>query len=209
MILQGLRRLAVVPGQFAADEPIRGCRLNCATRLANDDGSPTLFANVGVDTGVFEEIEQVLEGVVIEVVPLEIKPRPAHDAFDREVRCDTFGTGRRRSLAAEIRAADAKDDDPIDFRLEPFGRFENAADVAPVAFARYCSMSFPGRSMNALSSGSILGGGLVIWRLGPDLLANLHNLLLDRLDTLRPQVVLRLQFGERRPGVGVRQEWPL
>src|SRR5262249_28712230 len=100
--------------------------------------------------------------------------------------------------------ANAEYDDAIDLRLEALGRLENSAYVALVSLAAILFDQLPWQVDEGAVERQHLGRRIRHLPFGPDLLADLHELLLDRLDSLRAQIILRLQLRERSPCVRMR-----
>ena len=90
---------------------------------------------VGIDAGVLQELEEILEGVVIDVVPLEVDPRLAHAQLRGHLVVVGVAQGVEECPRPEVAAADAEDDDAVDVLAQPVGDADDLAEFARVLLA--------------------------------------------------------------------------
>ena len=112
-MLQPLGSVAVVLGRLAAQDAIGDRGLQRGARFADDDEPPALLAQVRVDAGILQQVEQILQGVVVDVVALKVDARHAQARFGRQLVVVSAAQGFEQQPSGEIGTADAEDDDAV------------------------------------------------------------------------------------------------
>ena len=133
--LQPVRLRAVVFGGFRPHGSIRCGGFQRAARFTNDNNTPTLFGKVGFHAGVFDQFEQVLQRVVIDVVAFKVDTGFAHPHLGREFVVVGVAQGIEERLRPKITAADPEDDDAVTVLFQPGREAVDFAEVTVLAFA--------------------------------------------------------------------------
>ena len=99
-------------------------RFQRAAALADDDDAPVVAA--------FDQIQQALHGVVVDVVALEVDSRPAAAPLARDFVVIRMAAGLEQRPGAHVRAADAQHQHPIDFLGQPVAGGDDPLQQRPV-----------------------------------------------------------------------------
>ena len=98
--------------------------------------------------------------VVVDVVALEVHPRPAAPHRRRDLVVVLVAARLQQRPGAHVRAADAQHDDAIDLAGQPIGRRLELASSLAAPLSRSSASSRSGISRKPASSGSLSGGTL-------------------------------------------------
>ncbi len=99
-------------------------RFQRAAALADDDDAPIVAA--------LDQIEQALDGVVVDVVALEVDARPAAAPLARNLVVIRMAAGVEHRPGAHVRAADAQHQHAIHFFRQPIARGADAIQQRPL-----------------------------------------------------------------------------
>ena len=120
----------IILGQFAAQGPIGGGGFQSFARLADDDGSPAFLAHLRIDARLAEHVEQVLQGVVVEVVAFEIDAWQQRTILGGQFVVVRAPQRLEQGTGPEIRPADAEDHHPVDILPQPVRLLQDLAQNA-------------------------------------------------------------------------------
>ncbi len=204
-VVQPRRTEAVVFGRLAPEDAQGDGRLHRRGGTADGDDRPALFAPLRIDAGDLNEVEQFLQGVVVETVAVEIEAQRAEPGFDRQFIVVGALERLEKGAGAELGAADAEQDDAVGPFAQPVGEGERFAEVAGLAPTAILVEQRLRQIDEAGFERQHFRRGVAHLPFRRHLAADLHQPRRELLEPARRQEMPCAQLGRRRPVLGDRR----